>query len=82
MKECQNKWQFKARIIDSGLCARAIENLTKPTLVNVNGGETSYICHACKQHSKSGKLPPMSTNNGLRVYNHDADMELTELEPT
>ena len=27
-----------------------------------------------------GKLPPMSAMNGLKIYDHDPAMELTELE--
>ena len=51
-----------------------------PILTNVNGEESPYVCHACKKHLKSGKLPPMSAKNGLFVYNHEPELELTELE--
>ena len=51
-----------------------------PSTVNVNGKKESYICIACKKHLRAGKLPPMSAKNGLQVYNHEPDMELTELE--
>ena len=51
-----------------------------PITVNVNGKKESYICIACKKHLRAGKLPPMSAKNGLQVYNHEPDMELTELE--
>ena len=51
-----------------------------PITVKVNDTEESYICIACKKHLRAGKLPPMSAKNGLQVYNHEPDMELTELE--
>ena len=51
--ECNvSKWTTKLEsVIETkkpGLFVRAIENPTKPILVNVNGEESSYICHACK----------------------------------
>ena len=64
-----------------GIYEKAIEMVNStPITVNVNGSEESYICIACKKHLKAGKLPPMSAKNGLKIYNHTADMELTELE--
>ena len=48
--------------------------------VEINGQKSSYLCYACKNHLISGRLPPMSVMNGLRIPPHDPDMELTELE--
>ena len=61
----------------TGLYERAIEI---PIEVEINGVISSYICFACKKHLKSGKLPPMAATNGLKVYHHDPELELTELE--
>ena len=64
-----------------GLFSRAIELFdSKPIVVNINGTATSYICLACKKHLRKGKLPPMSAMNGLKIYDHDPALELTELE--
>ena len=64
-----------------GLYERSIEtNGLKPMEVEINGQKSSYICYACKNHLVSGRLPPMSVMNGLRIPPHDPDMELTELE--
>jgi hypothetical protein len=64
-----------------GIYERSIETIDSlPITVKVNETEESYICIACKKHLKAGKLPPMSAKNGLNVYNHEPDMELTELE--
>ena len=49
-------------------------------MVQINGEESSYLCHACKNHLKKGKLPPMSAKNGLKIPDHDPELELTELE--
>ena len=51
-----------------------------PILVDINGVKSSYLCHACKNHLQSGKLPPMSAMNGLKVHHHEPGQELTELE--
>ena len=48
--------------------------------MNINGIESPFICLACKRHLKAGKLPPMSTLNGLQIYDHGPELELTELE--
>ena len=129
LKEDQNKWQQKLRLIDSekkrlkkfrrktmfnaiftcmccqrdlfecnvikftdnlefqinskkpGLFIRSIEKVkSEPIMVNINGIISSYICHACKNHLKSGKLPPMSAMNGLKIHQQDPELELTELE--
>ena len=68
-----------------GLYMRSIEmdrnrKEPSPIIVTVNGVTSSYICHACKNHLKSGKLPPMSAMNGLKIHKQDPDLELTELE--
>ena len=68
-----------------GLYMRSIEMIEKnkeesPIMVTINGVTSSYICHACKNHLKSGKLPPMSTMNGLKIHQQDPELELTELE--
>ena len=55
------------------------ENLS-PIKVNINGDNSTYICHACRNHLKKGKLPPMSAMNGLKIPNQDPELELTELE--
>ena len=47
-----------------GLYDRAIE---KDIPITVNGKTSVYICHACKDHLKSGKLPPMSAKNDLKT---------------
>ena len=60
-----------------GLFQRAIEHQIQ---VKINGKTSSYICHACKKHLKAGKMPPMSAKNGLRIPQHDPELELTELE--
>ena len=52
----------------------------EPITVNINGEKLPYICHACKNHLKKGKLPPMSAKNGLKIPDHDPELELTELE--
>ena len=41
--------------------------------VRIDGTAETYICLACKGHLKAGKIPPMSTMNGLKVYEHDKD---------
>ena len=64
-----------------GLFKLAIEFFDKePLRVNINGEEASYICLACKGHLHRGKIPPMATKNGLKIYKHDPELELTELE--
>ena len=64
-----------------GLYKKSIElKEGKPIKVEVNGVESSYVCHACRKHLLSGKLPPMSAMNGLKIHKHDSDLELTELE--
>ena len=68
-----------------GLYMRSIEMIENteeesPIMVTINGVTSSYICHACKNHLKSGKLPPMSTMNGLKIHLQDPELELTELE--
>ena len=60
-----------------GLIKKAIEYMFE---ININGNIASYICHACKNHLKSGKLPPMSALNGLKMDPIDPDMDLSELE--
>jgi hypothetical protein len=60
-----------------GLYERAIE---KEIQITVNDKTSAYICHACKGHLKSGKLPPMSAKNGLKMNAQDPELELTELE--
>ena len=42
----------------------------------------AYICFTCKKHLKQGKIPPMSTANGLGLINleNDPDLSLSELE--
>ena len=78
-----NVSKFDAKLITAietkkrGLYKRAIENDIE---INVNGKLSSYICHACRKHLKSGKLPPMSAKNGLKVHTHEPELELTELE--
>ena len=62
-----------------GLYRKSIElKEGNPIKVEVNGVESSYLCHACKKHLLSGKLPPMSAMNGLKIHKHDPDLELTE----
>ena len=64
-----------------GLYQRAVELFdSSPIIVNINGIESPFICLACKRHLKAGKLPPMSTLNGLQIYDHGPELELTELE--
>ena len=65
-----------------GIYASAIEldAENNPIMVQINGEESSYLCHACKNHLKKGKLPPMSAKNGLKIPDHDPELELTELE--
>ena len=60
-----------------GLYARAIAFQID---IEVNGQKSAYVCLACKKHLKSGKLPPMAARNGLNVYKHDPELELTKLE--
>ena len=48
--------------------------------VRIDGSAETYICLACKGHLKAGKIPPMSTMNSLKVYEHEKGAELTELE--
>ena len=63
-----------------GLYERAIEldSQGQPMKVNIDCESSSYICHACKSHLKSGKLPPMSAMNRLKIYKYDPELELTE----
>ena len=64
-----------------GLFKSAVEMFkSEPLRVNINGDMSSYICLTCKSHLIAGKLPPMSTCNGLKIYDHEPDLELTELE--
>ena len=64
-----------------GISRRAIQLIDElPITVKVNDTEESYICIACKKHLKAGKIPLMSAMNGLKIYKHDPEMELTELE--
>ena len=80
--EC-NVCKFDSKLITEietkkpGLIEKAIEFQID---ININGNISSYICLACKKHLKSGKLPPMAAKNGLQIYQHDPEMELTELE--
>ena len=60
-----------------GLYTKAI---AFPIEIEGNGQKSPYICLACKKHLKSGKLPPMAATNGLKVYKHDQELELTKLE--
>merc|ERR1711954_418601 len=60
-----------------GLFGKAIEEVIN---ITINGKTASYICHACKNHLRRGKLPPMSAKNGLHIEVQDPELELTELE--
>ena len=40
----------------------------------------AYICHACKNQLRKGKIPPMSAKNGLKMDPLDPELELTELD--
>ena len=76
-----NKLCIEIETKKPGLYLRAVEIIgSSPIMVNVNGIGSAYICLACKRHLKAGKLPPMSTMNGLKIYNHDPELKLTELE--
>ena len=57
-----------------GLFKRAILHQIN---IDINGIKSAYICLACKKHLTSGNLPPMATNNGIKVYEHNQDEELT-----
>ena len=64
-----------------GISRRAIQLIDElPITVKVNDTEESYICIACKKPKKAGKLPPMSALNGLKIYKHEPEMKLTDLE--
>ena len=45
-----------------------------------------YICHTCKNYLKRGKMPPMSTRNGLDIVDlkdsNGNKLEMSELEAT
>jgi hypothetical protein len=47
----------------------------------INGKKTNYICHACKETMKKGKMPAMSVKNGLFLVKFDdPDTKLSEIE--
>ena len=39
-----------------------------------------YICHTCKKHLLKGRMPAMSSANGLSLQHVPEDIKLTELE--
>ena len=41
--------------------------------ITINGKIATYICHACKNHLRKGKLPPMSAKNGLHIEAQDPE---------
>ena len=47
-----------------------------------NGRGTSFICITCKNHISKGKVPPMSNQNNLQLFdlNPYEELQLTELE--
>ena len=54
-------------------------------LTTVNGKGKCFICKTCVRHLKMKKMPPMSTENGLKLEEtdkqiKDQNLELTELE--
>ena len=54
-------------------------------LTTVNGKGKCFICKTCVRHLKMKKMPPMSTENGLKLVETDKEikhqnLELTELE--
>ena len=76
VSQYDNKLRIDIEDKKPGLVMRAIEEIQ----INVNGKIASYICFACKKHLKSGKLPPMSAKNGLKMDKIDPKLQLTELE--
>ena len=46
----------------------------------IQKSQEPYICIACEKPKKAGKLPPMSALNGLKIYKHEPEMKLTDLE--
>ena len=77
VNKIDDKFIMAIRAKKPGLYERAIESEIE---INVNGKKASYICHACKKHLKTGKLPPMSATNGLKMDIQDPELKLTELE--
>ena len=63
-----------------------VSGLTKVTVHTCNDGKEdiqptkAYICITCKKHLQSGKIPPMSSANNLRLVKVDPQLQLTELE--
>ena len=76
--------QFKASIEEDfpGLLERCVQSISESD--SVQGRQ--YICHTCKNYLKRGKMPPMSTRNGLDIVDlkdsNGDKLELTELEAT
>ena len=55
------------------------------SLSNKKDEDTKYVCKTCINYIKTGKLPPSSVKNGLKLTNtdemlEDEDLMLTELE--
>ena len=76
--------QFTASIEEDhpDLLERCVQSISESD--SVQGKQ--YICHTCKNYLKRGKMPPMSTRNGLDIVdlkdNNGNKLELSELEAT
>ena len=76
--------QFTASIEEDypDLLERCVQSVSESD--SVQGKQ--YICHTCKNYLKRGKMPPMSTKNGLDIVDlkdsNGNKLELSELEAT
>ena len=76
--------QFIASIEEDhpDLLERCVQSISESD--SVQGKQ--YICHTCKNYLKRGKMPPMSTRNGLDIVDlkdsNGNKLELSELEAT
>ena len=75
--------QFIASIEDyPDLLKRCVQSISESN--SVQGKQ--YICHTCKNYLKRGKMPPMSTKNGLDIVDlkdsNGNKIEVSELEAT
>ena len=76
--------QFIANIEEDypDLLKRCVQSISESN--SVQGKQ--YICHTCKNYLKRGKMPPMSTRNGLDIVDlkdsNGNKIELSELEAT
>ena len=76
--------QFTASIEEDypDLLEKCVKSISESD--NVQGKQ--YICHTCKNYLKRGKMPPMSTKNGLDIVDlkdsNGNKLDMSELEAT